>query len=242
MGDWLGTGSRRRNCGSFELKTPALCAHSLKLKSEERMARLCQIREEARRHSSQSSMRHTPSLAGTESVTGLARVLAAALGGGFSEARAFVHSLKLKSRTEWDAYTKSGKKPTDIPADPNTHTPRLAGPEWATGSARAQSRPASRVSTFKEARAFVNSLDLKWKPNGALTLNRKPTDIPTNRARTLSNWLGQDWRCRNAECDPPTRVSTVPMKPVLRDSLGLKSQIEWNAFYKTDEEARRHPR
>ena len=38
----------------------------------------------------------------------------------FKEARAFVHSLGLKSRTEWRAYCKSGKKPDDIPADPHS--------------------------------------------------------------------------------------------------------------------------
>ena len=36
----------------------------------------------------------------------------------FKQARAFAHSLKLKSGPEWSAYTKSGKKLTDIPANP----------------------------------------------------------------------------------------------------------------------------
>ena len=37
----------------------------------------------------------------------------------FKEARAFVRSLGLKSGTEWRDYCKSGKKPDDIPANPN---------------------------------------------------------------------------------------------------------------------------
>ena len=36
----------------------------------------------------------------------------------FEEARAFVHSLKLKNQTEWRIYTKTEKKPYDIPSDP----------------------------------------------------------------------------------------------------------------------------
>ena len=36
----------------------------------------------------------------------------------FEEARAFVHSLGLKSVPEWWVYCKSGKKPADIPANP----------------------------------------------------------------------------------------------------------------------------
>ena len=37
----------------------------------------------------------------------------------FKKARAYVHRLGLKSRTEWREYCKSGKKPADIPANPN---------------------------------------------------------------------------------------------------------------------------
>ncbi len=37
----------------------------------------------------------------------------------FKEAKVFVHGLGLKSRTEWQDYCKSGKRPHDIPAYPN---------------------------------------------------------------------------------------------------------------------------
>ena len=37
----------------------------------------------------------------------------------FKEARTFVHELNIKSGREWINYSKSGKKPDDIPADPN---------------------------------------------------------------------------------------------------------------------------
>ena len=37
----------------------------------------------------------------------------------FKKARAFVRSLGLKSEAEWRDYCKSGKKPDDIPANPN---------------------------------------------------------------------------------------------------------------------------
>ena len=37
----------------------------------------------------------------------------------FKEARAFVRGLGLKSEAEWRDYCKSGKKPDDIPANPN---------------------------------------------------------------------------------------------------------------------------
>src|SRR6266516_1270518 len=37
----------------------------------------------------------------------------------FSQARAFVHTLRLKSVDEWRDYCKSGKRPLDIPSNPN---------------------------------------------------------------------------------------------------------------------------
>jgi hypothetical protein len=36
----------------------------------------------------------------------------------FEEARNFVRSLGVKSRSDWQGYCKSGKKPTDIPVNP----------------------------------------------------------------------------------------------------------------------------
>jgi hypothetical protein len=36
----------------------------------------------------------------------------------FEEARSFVHSLGLKSKTEWDIWSKTTNKPADIPISP----------------------------------------------------------------------------------------------------------------------------
>ena len=36
----------------------------------------------------------------------------------FEEARGYVHSLRLQNREEWRKFTKSGKLPKSIPADP----------------------------------------------------------------------------------------------------------------------------
>ena len=46
----------------------------------------------------------------------------------FKEARAFVRGLGLKSQREWDDYRKSGKKPVDIPTNPNR---TYAEVDWA---------------------------------------------------------------------------------------------------------------
>ena len=157
----------------------------------------------------------------------------------FKEARAFVHSLKLKSRGEWRAYTKSGKKPDDIPSKPER---TYAGVGWAgmgdwfgTGIIAPRLR---EYRLFKEARAFVHSLGLKseteWR---AYTKSEKrPNDIPTNPHRLYADvgWAGMgDW------------LGTGTIAPRLREyrsfkeargfarNLGLISEAEWRAYTKS---------
>ena len=36
----------------------------------------------------------------------------------FNEAKLYAHSLKIKSKTDWSNFVKSGLKPSDIPSDP----------------------------------------------------------------------------------------------------------------------------
>ena len=47
----------------------------------------------------------------------------------FEEAREFVRSLGLKSVREWEAYCASGKRPADIPSNPQM----AYGNKWKTG-------------------------------------------------------------------------------------------------------------
>ena len=81
----------------------------------------------------------------------------------FEDARAFVRNLGLKSGAEWLDYCKSGKKPADIPADPDQIIcGRRAGLAWAIGSGPARSLTRLReYRPFKKARAFVRGLGLK---------------------------------------------------------------------------------
>ena len=117
----------------------------------------------------------------------------------FKEARAFVRRLGLKSNAEWREYCKSGKKPADIPTNPNNI---YAEAGWAgygdwlgTGTIAPRLR---EYRSFKEARAFVRRLGLKsqteWR--GYYKSGKKPTDIPFNPHNTYAEagWVGYgDW-------------------------------------------------
>jgi hypothetical protein len=117
----------------------------------------------------------------------------------FKKARAFAHSLGLKSGAEWRAYCESGKKPNDIPAKPDYG---YANAGWAgmgdwlgTGTVAPGLR---QYRSFKKARVFARGLGLK---TGAEWFNyskfgRKPADIPTapNQIYANDGWAGWgDW-------------------------------------------------
>lgn len=98
----------------------------------------------------------------------------------FDEAKKFVHSLGLKNRDEWVDYSKSGTKPSDIPAGPGrTYKTNWKGwGDWlGTGIIATQNR---KYMAFEEAREFVHALGLKnqreWRDY--CYSGRKPSNIP----------------------------------------------------------------
>jgi hypothetical protein len=109
----------------------------------------------------------------------------------FKKARAFARSLNLKSETEWRAYTRSSRKPDDIPARPSR---TYAKDGWAGMS----DWLGTGAPPFKKARAFARSLNLKsateWRTY--TQSGKKPDNVPTNPNRTyaVDGWAGMgDW-------------------------------------------------
>ena len=117
----------------------------------------------------------------------------------FDDARAFVHSLGLKSRADWFSYCKSGNKASDIPSNPNK-TYAYSG--WAgMGDWLGTGRTADQLREyrpFKKARAFVRRLGLKSRADwfSYCKSGRRPEDIPSNPQNTYAEagWAGTgDW-------------------------------------------------
>jgi hypothetical protein len=83
----------------------------------------------------------------------------------FEEAREYVHSLDLKSQIEYKEWSKSGKRPLDIPGQPNTVYEEFAGYQDWLGTG---------VLPFEDAREIARGLGLKtrrewtqwWRSNG----------------------------------------------------------------------------
>jgi hypothetical protein len=115
----------------------------------------------------------------------------------FEKARAFARSRGFRSSTEWRDYCRSGKKPADIPSNPNYEYAKsgwIGYSDWlGTGKV-----PPGQFRPFQKARAFVRSLGLKsgseWKTY--CKSGRKPADIPNAPQAVYANdgWAGTgDW-------------------------------------------------
>jgi hypothetical protein len=112
----------------------------------------------------------------------------------FEEARAFVRNLGLKSHTEWRAYSKSDKRPNDIPTDPY----KAYSADWISSSDwLGNGKRMSGWRSFKEARTFVRKLGLKsqaeWRAYSKS--EKRPDDIPAGPYHMYSaDWISWgDW-------------------------------------------------
>ena len=109
----------------------------------------------------------------------------------FESAREFVRSLKLKTDNEWREYCKSGTRPYDIPASPNTtykNKGYLNLGDWLGTGTVAHKDKVFR--SFTEAREFVRSLHLKgnkeWREY--CKSGKKPDDIPAHPWDVYKEW------------------------------------------------------
>ena len=81
----------------------------------------------------------------------------------FKKARALARKLKLQSKTEWEIYRKSDKKPDDIPTNPQT----IYKKEWKgwadfLGTSNVSGRLMHmQFRSFTETRKFGRSLNFK---------------------------------------------------------------------------------
>ena len=118
----------------------------------------------------------------------------------FEELAHFVRGLGLKSADEWRDYCKSGKKPADIPTNPNQIYAEAGWAGWGDWLGTGRSSQLRQYRPFKKARAFVRGLGLKseaeWRDY--CKSGKKPDDIPANPIAVyaeagwarMGDWLG----------------------------------------------------
>ncbi|MFI4957506.1 MAG: DEAD/DEAH box helicase family protein, partial [Gammaproteobacteria bacterium] len=117
----------------------------------------------------------------------------------FDEARRFLKTLNLKSKKEWQEYSKGGGRPVGIPAAPDRTYKNAGWISWADWLGTESIAPQNRVFiSFYDAREFVRSLDLKTKGewNVYCRSGKKPENIPScpNEVYENDGWISMgDW-------------------------------------------------
>jgi superfamily II DNA or RNA helicase len=256
IGDWLGTGTIATfNKAFITFEEAREFVHSLKLKSVTEWKKFCrgQLPEKGtlpadipscpQKTYKKRGWRGYGDWIGTGTIAPRLRAYRP-----FEEARAFVHSLKLKSQDEWRQFCKSqlpekGTLPADIPANPRgTYLKKgwKGMGDWLGTGAVA---PNLRVyRSFEGARAFVHSLKIKsqseWFRFCKGQLPEKgtlPVDIPYKPCRTYaeSGWQGYgDW-LGTGTIAPRLRVyRPFEEARAFVHTLNLKNQHDWRKFSK----------
>jgi hypothetical protein len=156
----------------------------------------------------------------------------------FEAAREYARGLGLRTQREWREHSRGGKKPPDIPYNPDRAYAdagwRGYGDFLGTGRVRGKGwRP------YKEARAFVHTLGLKnqreW--HEYFTSGDKPPDIPSGPAGVykgewmgFGDWLGTGYVAHQDRVYRPFEEAREYAR-----SLGFESVEEWRKHAKSGE-------
>ena len=155
----------------------------------------------------------------------------------FESAREFARSLNLKRNQEWFVYCKSGNKPDDIPANPNSTYKK----DWTgIGDWLGYGSEIHKIiyRDFESARKFVQSLNLKGEKEWLeyCKSGNKPDNIPFNPRGVFKNkgWKGTgNWLGTGNVA--PKNMSHLPFNEARKfvQSLGLKGSKDWRMYSKS---------
>jgi hypothetical protein len=153
----------------------------------------------------------------------------------FTEARAVVRGLKLKGCKEWREWSKSGHRPSDIPAHPETTYRDDGWTSWPDWLGNGKERVAWR--NFTDGRAVGRGLELKSKAgwHAWSKSDQRPSDIPgrPDKAYRDDGWISwPDW------LGFEVRVLAKDMLPfavgrAYARKLKLRSEKEWREWSKS---------
>ena len=238
-GDWLGTGKVARG-QHRPFKKAREFVQALKLKSGTEWMKYCKsskkptdIPTNPQRTYAQAGWAGMGDWLGTGRVADRLHMYLP-----FDQARTFARTLGLKSRSDWEGYCKSSKKPTDIPTNPQ-RTYAQAG--WAgMGDWLGTGRVADRLHmywSFEKARSFTRHLGLRSRAEWSnyCKSEKKPTDIPTKPQRTYAKvgWVGWgDWLGTGTIAPRLRQYRSFKTARAFSRRLGLKSHKEWVTFCK----------
>ncbi len=157
----------------------------------------------------------------------------------FQEARAFVHSLGLKSQTDWTGWAQSGARPNDIPSTPQGVYKGKGWVGWGDWLGTGRVANFNKVQRpFQEAREFVRSLGLKrqteWRKWSQTEV--RPSDIPAYPEGVYKNDGWKDWGdWLGTDRVAPQNMQYLPFQEARAFvcALQLSNSSEWKVWAKS---------
>ncbi|XRB10150.1 methyltransferase domain-containing protein [Pycnococcus provasolii] len=155
----------------------------------------------------------------------------------FEDARTYVRTLGLKSKEDWEAWSKSGDRPHDIPSAPNRTYKESGWISYPDFLGYNVGKVSGEYRSFEDARVYVRTLGMKsqkewkaWSLSGA-----RPHDIPGKPEATYksSGWtsLGDFLGYNDGNVAGEYR-SFEDAREYAR-TLGLKSRDAWREWIKS---------
>jgi len=158
----------------------------------------------------------------------------------YAEARAFVHALGLKSYKEWGKYSKSGKRPLDIPSNPRDaykNSGWIDNYDWL-GTIKNHLKP-SEYRSYEDAKKFLHPMNFKnveeWTQ--FCKSGNKPKDIPNSPRKIYdkNGWISWgDFLGTGRIASQNMVFKTYEEAKEYIKQFNVKSKSEWSAFSKSD--------
>jgi superfamily II DNA or RNA helicase len=148
----------------------------------------------------------------------------------FEQARAYAHALGLVTAQQWYDHSKSGQRPSDIPATPDKVYPA----QWQGWHDWLGVQHCQRWRPFAQARAFVRELGLTNRAQWLTycSSGQRPSDIPTTPDRVyagqwqgLNDWLGKPTQIERRK--PKSGWRPFEQARAYAHTLGLTTIQQW---------------
>ncbi len=158
----------------------------------------------------------------------------------FEDARKYVQKLNIKTYDEWKEYSKTEKRPKNIPSSPwevYKNKGWISMPDWLNNS-RFQLRKRRDFLSFEVAKKYVHSLNLKSYNEWKLYCNseKRPLNIPSNPHQVYekNGWLGMgDWLGTGRIADFNIVFLSFNEAKCFIHTLKLKGQKDWEKYCKS---------
>ena len=139
----------------------------------------------------------------------------------FAVARAIVRKLKLESREEWRAWSKSGQRPSNIPGNPNnTYSDDgwISMPDWLGYGSAGGARAASRSSSSSSSASTAPKKKKKRKRRPAAPHPDAPPPPPPPASHPKRRIKTEEPRSSDASGDPTT-VDDPPLRKIKKEEV-----------------------